>query len=190
MLSNKSWMIKPQFSNENIKAVFSLRSFKTDGEIGRRAFAKKVGFNSRNLIVPNQTHSTNINFVSTAKVIRSCDGVFTNEKNITCSIQVADCMSIFIAHLSKNVFGLVHAGWRGLVNGILDKSARLIIENGYRLTDFEIIIGPSIQKCCFEVRDDIVQSFKGEFVIQTDENGKYKVAYFCKSTLYFPFSSV
>ena len=46
MLSNKSWMIKPQFSNENIKAVFSLRSFKTDGEIGRKAFAKKVGFNS------------------------------------------------------------------------------------------------------------------------------------------------
>ena len=175
MLNNKFWMIKPQFSNEDIKAVFSLRSFKTDGKIERKAFAKKVGFNSQNLIVPNQTHSTNVNFVSTAKLIKSCDGIFTNEKNIACSIQVADCMPIFVAHLSKNVFGLVHAGWRGLVNGILENSARLIIEKGYRLSDFEIIIGPSIQKCCFEVRDDIVQKFKSEFVIQTDENGKYKV---------------
>tara|TARA_B100001250_G_scaffold349884_1_gene321335 strand:- start:71 stop:739 length:669 start_codon:yes stop_codon:yes gene_type:complete len=168
-------MIKPQFSNEDIKAVFSLRSFETGGEIGRKAFAKKVGFNSQNLIVPTQTHSTNVNFVSTAKVIRNCDGIFTNGKNITCSIQVADCMPIFVAHLTKNVFGLVHAGWRGLVNGILEESSKLIIENGYRLPDFEIIIGPSIQKCCFEVRDDIVQRFKSEFVIQTDENGKYKV---------------
>ena len=133
MLNNKLWMIKPQFANEDIKAVFSLRSFKTDGEIGCKAFSKKVGFNSQNLIVPNQTHSTNVNFVSTAKVISNCDGIFTNEKNIACSIQVADCMPIFVAHLSKNVFGLVHAGWRGLVNGILERSARLIIENDPRI---------------------------------------------------------
>ena len=41
--------------------------------------------------------------------------------------------------------------------------------------DFEIFIGPSIQKCCFEIRDDIVGSFKSECVTPTQKIGKYKV---------------
>ena len=84
-------------------------------------------------------------------------------------------MAIYFAHCSKNVYGLVHAGWRGLVNGILESTSQLIIENGYKLDDFEIFIGPSIQKCCFEIRDDIVEKFKIECVTPTQENGKYKV---------------
>ena len=54
-------------------------------------------------------------------------------------------------------------------------TSQLILENGYKLHDFEIFIGPSIQKCCFEIRDDIVGNFKIECVTPTQENGKYKV---------------
>ena len=174
--NNEYWMkMQPQFTNSDIKAVFSYRSFPTNGEHGRRAFAKNVGFDSRNLIVPTQTHSTNVNFFSSAGSIQNYDGVFTKKESKVCSIQVADCMPIYFAHSSEKVFGLVHAGWRGLVNGILDRSAILIKEEGYHLSDFEIIIGPSIQNCCFEVGDDIINKFKIQFVTPIHNTGKYRV---------------
>ena len=175
ILGNEFLQIKPQFSNNNIKAFFSLRSYPANGEAGRNELAKIVGFKPQNLITPIQTHSTNVNFLFTADLVQSCDGVFTNKKELICSIQVADCMPIYFAHLSENVFGLVHAGWRGLVDGILEESAALLLKNGYKLSDFEIVIGPSIQKCCFEVRDDIIKKFKSEFVIRTNQDGVYKV---------------
>ncbi len=84
-------------------------------------------------------------------------------------------MPIYFAHCSKNVYGLVHAGWRGLVYGILESTSQLIFENGYKLHDFEVFIGPSIQKCCFEIRDDIVGNFKIGCVTPIQENGKYNV---------------
>ena len=176
ILNNEYWIeMQPQFTNPDIKAVFSYRSFPTNGEDGRRLFAKKVGLNYQNLIIPRQTHSTNVNFFSSADTVQDCDGVFTKIENNVCTIQVADCMPVYFAHSSENVFGLVHAGWRGLVNGILDRSANLIKEEGYDLSDFEIIIGPSIQNCCFEVGNDIINNFKIEFVTPIDNAGKYKV---------------
>ena len=175
VLIEEEWMVQPQFSNKNLRAAFSLKSIPVNGFEGRRFFAKKAGFDPNGLVIPKQTHSTKVSFAKSVNSIENCDGVFTDEKDIVCSIQVADCMPIFFAHCSKNVYGLVHTGWRGLVYGILQNTSQLILENGYELHDFEIFIGPSIQRCCFEIRDDIVGDFKIECVTPTQENGKYKV---------------
>ena len=174
-LNEEEWMVQPQFSNANLRAAFSLKSIPVKGFEGRRFFAKKAGFDPNGLVIPKQTHSTNVSFAKSVNSIENCDGVFTDEKDIVCSIQVADCMPIYFAHCSKNVYGLVHAGWRGLVYGILESTSQLILENGYKLHDFEIFIGPSIQKCCFEIRDDIVGNFQIECVTPTKKNYKYKV---------------
>ena len=175
VLNNEEWMAQPQFSNENLRAAFSLKSIPVKGFEGRRSFAKKAGFDPKGLVIPKQTHSTNVSFAKSVDSIENCDGVFTDKKDIVCSIQVADCMPIYFAHCSKNVYGLVHAGWRGLVYGILESTSQLIFENGYKQHDFEVFIGPSIQKCCFEIRDDIVGNFKIGCVTPTQENGKYNV---------------
>ena len=175
VLNEEEWMVQPQFSNANLRAAFSLKSIPVKGLEGRRSFAKKVGFDPSRLVIPKQTHSTNVIFATSINSIENCDGVFTNEKDIVCSIQVADCMPIYFAHRSKNVYGLVHAGWRGLVYGVLESTSQLIFENGYKLHDFEVFIGPSIQRCCFEIRDDIVGNFKIECVTPAQENGKYRV---------------
>jgi len=175
VLNEEECMVQPQFSNANLRAAFSLKSIPVIGFEGRRSFAKKAGFDPKGLVIPKQTHSTNVSFAKSVNSIENCDGVFTDEKDIVCSIQVADCMPIYFAHCSKNVYGLVHAGWRGLVYGILESTSQLILENGYKLHDFEVFIGPSIQKCCFEIRDDIVGNFKIGCVTPTQEDGKYNV---------------
>ena len=175
VLNEQEWMVQPQFSNANIRAAFSLKSTPIKRIEGRKSFAKKAGFDLNGHVIPKQTHSTNVRFIKSVDSIENCDGVFTDGRDIICSIQVADCMPIYFAHYSKNVYGLVHAGWRGLVYGILENTSQLILENGFKLHDFEIFIGPSIQKCCFEISDDIVGNFKIECVTPTKKSGKYKV---------------
>tara|TARA_B100000941_G_scaffold262409_1_gene215170 strand:- start:1379 stop:1684 length:306 start_codon:yes stop_codon:yes gene_type:complete len=43
-----------------------------------------------------------------------------------------------------------------------------------RLTSFDIYIGPSIQKCCFEVSDDVLNRFPSEYIKQKS-SGKFMV---------------
>ena len=174
-MNNHTWMdISTRFSNSGIKAIFSYKSFPGEGVNGRKTLAKAVGFNSRSLIIPNQIHSTHILFCSDQGRIPECDGVFSTNPNLVCSIQVADCMPVYFAHQTEPVFGLVHAGWQGLVNGIFSDSGTVLKHHDQVLPDFEIVIGPSIQNCCFEVSDDVVNQFDTSFV-EEKKNGKYRV---------------
>tara|TARA_B100000530_G_scaffold242986_1_gene158769 strand:+ start:548 stop:1234 length:687 start_codon:yes stop_codon:yes gene_type:complete len=170
-MKKDNWVkISTSFTNEKIKAVFSLKSSAIGQEASRQSFAKAVGFNSKRLIIPQQTHSNNIIFCESERKIPNCDGAFSDSSKNVCSIQVADCMPIYFAHKSEIVFGLIHAGWRGLVNGILSKSAFTLTEKKYNLMEFEILIGPSIQSCCFEVSNDVVDQFDRRFIIpKSDE---------------------
>ena len=174
-MEKDNWLkISTSFTNQKIKAMFSLKSLAEGQNLSRQLFANAVGFNSKNLIIPEQTHSNNVAFCERKGTIPNCDGVFSDSPENVCSIQVADCMPIFFAHTSKLVFGLVHTGWRGLVNGILNKSAFILTEKQYDLMDFEILIGPSIQKCCFEVRQDVIGQFDSQF-ITPKSNDKFQV---------------
>ena len=175
MIKSSNWVdFSHQFSNKNIKAVFSYKSFPTEGLEGRHTLAKVTGFNPETLIIPNQTHSTNVTYNSLSGPVSNTDGIFTNDKKRGCSIQVADCMPVYFVHKTDSIIGLVHAGWRGLVNGILSQSASRLKDENYSLFDFDILIGPSIQQCCFEVGGDVVRQFDAVFV-QEKENGKYRV---------------
>ena len=77
-LNEEEWMVQPQFSNPNLRAAFSLKSTPVKGLEGRRSFAKKVGFDPSRLVIPKQTHSTNVIFTTSVNSIENCDGVFTN----------------------------------------------------------------------------------------------------------------
>ncbi len=160
----------PEFYNNKIKASFSLKNFSYSSKGGRSLFAKKNGYYFKNLIIPEQKHSINVSFCHDAGTISNCDGVFTNNIQNACSIQVADCMPIFFCHCRLPVFGAVHAGWRGLVDGILGVTSNLLSNKEYNLSDFEVIIGPSIQKCCFEVKDDILSNFNKNFIKYSHNN--------------------
>ncbi|MBL52075.1 MAG: hypothetical protein CMG57_08975 [Candidatus Marinimicrobia bacterium] len=161
-------------SNQNILAVFSDKTFPTDGLEGRKNFAIHSGFDQNSLIIPKQTHSINVTCVNNPGKVLNTDGVFTMVPTLTCSLQVADCLPIYFSHSSKDIYGLVHAGWRGLVNGIIEESAILLKQMNISLINMEILIGPSIQKCCFEVNDDVINQFDSKFILKKN-NGKFQI---------------
>jgi len=97
------------------------------------------------MISPVQTHSANIIEIKTGKEsLENCDGIFTSmENNYSLGIKTADCAAICFHDGEK--YGIVHAGWRGLVNGIVEKMV-------YHFDEPTIFVSPVLKE--FEIQKD------------------------------------
>ncbi len=63
----------------------------------------------------------------------------------------ADCLPLLIASRDGRYVCSVHAGWQGLVSGIVDNSLACFRQQGVALADLVIAVGPHIHPCCYEV---------------------------------------
>ena len=163
-----------KISNKSIKIKFFSKNFFIQKNINELDFSSLKEYDQKHFLIPNQTHSKNIVFSNKPGQIDNCDGVFTSNPRVVCVIKVADCMPIFFAHQSRPFYGVVHAGWKGLTKGILKGTSTFCTENKLQLSEIDIYIGPSIQKCCFEVSKDIIDKFPS-WSIRPKRSGKFMV---------------
>ena len=123
----------------------------------------------RNIFSMCQTHSTNIKIVNENKVIyNNTDGIFSSEKRNILKIKTADCLPIFFMHKDHSFFGVVHAGWKGLKDGIIEKSIHLIKKNVNDFKNIEVFIGPSISMKNYEVQKEFIGYFGSDFIEKID----------------------
>ena len=82
-------------------------------------------------------------------------------------ILTADCVPLFLWDSEGKYIALAHCGWRGIVKKLPQKLARLIKEKN---KDVKLLayIGPHIEKCCFEVKEDTASQFSPESIIKKD----------------------
>ncbi|CAH0527027.1 peptidoglycan editing factor PgeF [Vibrio hippocampi] len=102
----------------------------------------------------NQTHSTHVEVLtqSTVQVI-DADATYTEVPNLVLSVMTADCLPILIAAKDGSAVAAVHAGWRGLADGIVENTLSLF------KSEVQAWIGPAIGADAFEVGDDVKQAF-------------------------------
>ncbi len=91
------------------------------------------------------------------------DVLLTTEPGVLLSVRTADCMPVLIADPDRPAVAAVHSGWRGTRQRIAGKTAVLLAG----LTDSEprrlvAVVGPSIQKCCYQVGEEIYEEFRRE----------------------------
>jgi hypothetical protein len=86
----------------------------------------------------------------------AADGVVTAEAGPVCVIQVADCLPVLFAARDGSVVGAAHAGWRGLVAGVLEQTVAAL---GVPPTDLLAWIGPGIGPGHFEVGAEVREAF-------------------------------
>ena len=83
------------------------------------------------------------------------DYLLTNVPGVGIGVATADCLSLVLFDPVKKAVGIVHAGWRGLVAGVVEQAVeRMQGEYGSVLTDIVFIVGPSAHGCCYEVGRD------------------------------------
>ncbi len=123
----------------------------------RRFFVKNIELDPNRLVVPRQTHSNHVATVSGPCILPDTDGAITQEKDVVLSIQVADCIPLFLMNTSTQAFGLIHSGWRGTQLNIGPVALRQLV-NG-QPESIKAVIGPSIGQCCFEVGPEVANVF-------------------------------
>jgi YfiH family protein len=85
-----------------------------------------------------------------------CDGVFTSHTNTPLVVMTADCMPVVIYCSLSHKLMTVHAGWRGLLNGILEAAIASFDSPNH----LNVWIGPSISQDNFEVSHDVIHLFE------------------------------
>jgi YfiH family protein len=92
------------------------------------------------------------------------DALITNQPGILLTVGVADCMPILLADKERHVIAAVHAGWRGALSRIAEKTVGEMRRMfGVWPENLSAAIGPSIRTCCYEVGEEVADAFLGRF---------------------------
>lgn len=114
-------------------------------------------------VTMKQTHSARVVLVDEAdnKLTRiNGDGSYTREPNVCLAVRTADCLPILFYNEKVKLIGAVHAGWRGTFRQILARAMAQIQERfTTRPEDFCFYFGPAARACCYEVKEDVAESF-------------------------------
>jgi YfiH family protein len=109
----------------------------------------------------NQTHSTKLLKInSNTKNSVEADAAWSDINNQVCVVMTADCLPLLITDKKGSFVAAIHAGWRGLCDGIIEKSLAHIC-NELNISSNECIVwlGPCIGKTAFEVGVEVRNEF-------------------------------
>lgn len=92
------------------------------------------------------------------------DALVTGQPGILLSIRAADCVPILLADRRQRVVAAVHAGWRGALARVIEKTVGEMVRLfATRPKDLVAAIGPSIRACCYTVGDEVAEAFSARF---------------------------
>ena len=161
------------FRSDRIRAAFSLRSFHHKRPDDRGGLSTLVGLNPNHVVKPKQVHSAEVKFVYTPGEIAATDALISNSNSIVLSIQVADCIPLFLADPLNGVIGLVHAGWRGVEKNIIPDTINKMVQKGASIEGMIAFIGPSIRQCCFEIGPEVSKKFPIDCLINGNRDRSF-----------------
>ena len=123
-----------------------------------------------------QVHGTRVVAAAGTAPATEADGSFTDRPGVVCAVLTADCLPVFLCDRAATRVALVHAGWRGLVAGVLEQGlAAMGIPSGDQILAW---LGPAIGPQAFEVGDEVRQAFVGRqpeaaMAFQKNTRGRY-----------------
>jgi len=128
--------------------------------------ASYAGLDGYPVIYGSQIHSAEVLTVTADEIDiphneRQLDGYVTDVPGIALMVKSADCLPILFSSTKVDgtpVIGATHAGWKGTVSGIAAVAVEKMIALGAVRDTVRVAIGPSIHECCFEVKEDFIES--------------------------------
>lgn len=127
------------------------------------------------LVWLEQTHTTKVHRVTDVVdlVAVNADAIITDQPNVACMIMTADCLPIVLSDEQGTEVACIHAGWRGLLNGVIESTVAEMKQAAHSAW-----LGAAIGPQAFEVGAEVLDLFvahdsdaKQAFVAL--DNGKY-----------------
>ncbi len=102
------------------------------------------------------------------------DALVSDDPSRLMSVRVADCVPVLMASDDGKVVAAVHAGWRGVIAGVVPRAIAALRE----MTDIPLVaaIGPCIGFDAFEVGPEVIEQFEAAFddrsLVRRRDDGK------------------
>ncbi|KXF82899.1 peptidoglycan editing factor PgeF [Enterovibrio coralii] len=105
----------------------------------------------------NQVHGTEVMTLplSSASEVPDADASFTSVEDQVCVVMTADCLPVLFCNEEGTQVGAAHAGWRGLVNGVLEETLAKFDDKSTVMA----WMGPAIGATAFEVGGEVREQF-------------------------------
>ncbi len=135
-------------------------------------------------LVPNdpkwlkQVHGVDIVDAETAEAECEADASTSVTPGVVCVVQVADCLPVLITEKNGKAVAAVHAGWKSLAAGILQKTVTRLNERLGGTHEYLAWMGPRIGDDDFEVGAEVLEAMKehlpeAQIAFKAKEEGKY-----------------
>jgi len=134
----------------------------------RQRVASALGFSDDDACTTWQVHGSDV-IVQRKRGPQSwppprADAIITAERDLPLTMRFADCVPIVLFDPVKQVVGIAHAGWRGMLAGVGPATVRTMSAAfGSQPGDLIAGIGPSIGPCCYEVGPEVVEQVEAVF---------------------------
>jgi YfiH family protein len=102
-----------------------------------------------------QVHGTRILDLD-GEVFGPADGAVTTRPGVVCAVLTADCLPVLLCDAAGERVGVAHAGWRGLLNGVLPAAVAAI---GRPPAELSAWLGPAIGQAAYEVGAEVREAF-------------------------------
>ncbi len=125
----------------------------------RRRLCAEIGADSERLALNRQVHSALVHRAVAGARGEPGDGLWTDEPGLPVLAMTADCLPIALVRTNGDApaVAVVHAGWRGLLAGIVGVAVETL-GDGVRAC-----VGPAIGPCCYEVGSEVAEPFAEAF---------------------------
>jgi len=103
----------------------------------------------------SQVHGTCATDAALAPSGCEADASHTERPGVVCAVLTADCLPLLLCDRAGRHVAAVHAGWRGLLNGVIERTIEVMAAEG----DVIAWLGPAIGPRAFEVGDEVREAF-------------------------------
>ena len=104
----------------------------------------------------NQVHGVVAIDAAQSTCLQNADASFTTQKNVVCVTMTADCLPILLCDVSGTAVAAIHAGWRGLCDGVIEEAVQKIPVDSNQLMAW---LGPAIGQQAFEIGGEVRAQF-------------------------------
>lgn len=138
--------------------IYKTPSWLTAFTTGRDCGVEALGLRLEELALPRQVHSDHVCWMSEAGRPEATDAVITDKPGLCACVKTADCIPVLLYDTHQRIVAAAHAGWRGTVSRIVQKTIRQM--QPHSPADLHAIIGPGISLEWFEVGDEVYEAFR------------------------------
>ncbi len=135
----------------------------------REKISKALNFDHKKLVIADQTHSSDVEIIDKYEKTLKCDAIISLSNTITLGVLTADCCPVLVAHKKRYLVAVIHLGWKGLYNGIIENFFQKLRPLNIEKNDLIFALGPCIGHNSYQVGID----FKNKFVKKDLETNNF-----------------